>query len=172
MSWFQEAIDSWKSPLFGTYFQQTGYVVAAAGGAPKKAFNHLEKLLTHIGQNQTFGPGIKGLDNRQHFLDYTWQISGPLTGFKGYYNRLGGYANSADTLRGIFTHCAAMGVKIVLGEEDGRIQRLIYEGGKCVGVEAASGKTHRADLMICAIALMLHHWYQVLGILLLLDIGR
>ena len=170
----QEAISAWKTPLFGPYFHQTGYVVAATGRAPQKAIDHLEKALASIESDPAFAPGIRRLNDPRDFREYTWQYSGPLTGFRGYYNRLAGYAHSADALVGIWKHCAARGVRFVQGERAGKVEELVYErgdahseaahgksggggggsggpGSKCTGVRTADGKVHAADLTICAL---------------------
>ncbi|KAM0709781.1 hypothetical protein Q7P35_003822 [Cladosporium inversicolor] len=146
-----EAIQGWKTPLFGPYFHQTGYVVATTGRAPPKAVEHLEKALSSVQADPTFAPGIKRLTGAADFKDYTWQYSGPLTGFKGYFNRLAGYAHSADTLKGLWEHCASRGVRFVLGEEAGKVERLVYQGRKCTGIATADGKTRQAELVICAL---------------------
>lgn len=112
---------------------------------------HLEKALASIEKDPTFAPGIRRLDGANDFKDYTWQYSGPLSGFKGYYNRLAGYAHSADTLKGLWQHCAASGVRFVLGKTHGKVTQLVYSGRKCTGVQTANGKTHSAELTICAL---------------------
>jgi sarcosine oxidase/L-pipecolate oxidase len=58
--------------------------------APEKAVTHLEKALASIEKDPAFAPGIKRLDGASDFKDYTWQYTGPLSGFKGYFNRLAG----------------------------------------------------------------------------------
>lgn len=158
----QDALEGWKTPLFGPYFHQTGYVVAATGRAPQKAFDHLEKALSSISSHPAFASEIKRLDSGQDFKKYTWQYSGPLTGFRGYFNRVAGYANSGATLKGIWDHCAGIGVKFVMGEETGRVTELLYadrastesEGGtvkrRCTGVKTADGNQHHAALTIVA----------------------
>ena len=166
----QEAIEGWKTPLFGSYYHQTGYVVAATGRAPQKAIDHLEKALSTIESDPKFAPGIRRLDRSKDFREYTWQYSGPLNGFRGYYNRLAGYAHSSDALLGIWKYCASKGVKFVQGEKAGKVGELVYShanssstsihkepGGvsamdcKCTGVKTADGKFHAADVTICAL---------------------
>lgn len=137
--------------MYGPYFHQTGYVVAATGKAPPKAVEHLEAALANVEKHPAFASGIRRLDGAKDFKDYTWQYSGPLNGWKGYYNRLAGYGHSADTLKGIWEHCASIGVKFVLGERAGKVTKLLYSGSKCVGLETADGKKHKADLTICAL---------------------
>lgn len=126
-------------------------MVATTGRAPAKAVKHLEDALATIENDSVFAPGIKRLNGAKDFRDYTWQYSGPLTGFKGYYNRLAGYAHSSDALVGIWEHCSRIGVRFVFGEEKGRVVKLIYDGKKCVGVESADRQIHKADLTICAL---------------------
>lgn len=129
----------------------------------------MEKALASIESDPKFAPGIRRLNDSKDFKEYTWQYSGPLTGFRGYYNRLGGYAHSSDTMVGIAKHCASKGVKFVQGEEAGKVEELVYsrpetsslEPGhnnnkdslpsKCTGVRTADGKLHAAALTICAL---------------------
>ncbi|KAE8369007.1 FAD dependent oxidoreductase [Aspergillus caelatus] len=146
-----EAIEGWKTPLFGPYYHQTGYVVATTGKAPGKAITHLEKALASIEKDPAFAPGIRRLDGAKDFKNYTWQYTGPLSGFKGYYNPLAGYAHSSDTMKGIWVHVSQRGVKSILGERAGKAVRLEYSNGKVTGVTTADGKTHLADLVISAL---------------------
>lgn len=133
-------------------------MVAATGRAPKKAVEHLEKALSNVEADPSFASGIRRLAGAEAFKDYTWQYSGPLTGFRGYFNRLAGYAHSADTLKGIWEHCASNGIKFVLGEPAGKVVQLVYSKdgtltskGKCTGIKTADGKIHSADLTICTL---------------------
>lgn len=163
-------MEGWKTPLFGPYYHQTGYVVAATGRAPQKAIDHLEKALSSISSHPTFAPEIRQLNSSKDFKDHTWQYTGPLTGFKGYFNRIAGYAHSADTLKGIWEHCASRGVKFIMGESAGKAVELLYtdatafpssstgtgpqertEKRRCVGVKTADGKRHFAEVTICAL---------------------
>ncbi|KAH0159607.1 oxygen oxidoreductase, partial [Aureobasidium melanogenum] len=109
-----QAIEAWKDPLFGPYYHETGYIVATSGSAPAKAKKSLDTALASVSKHTVFAPGIQALDNADEIRKYAWQISGPLNGFTGYYNRLAGYAHSANALKGIFLHCATLGIKFVL----------------------------------------------------------
>lgn len=138
-------------------------MVCATGNAPKKATDHLEKALASIESDPSFASGIYRLSSPSDFKAHTWQYSGPLTGFKGYYNRLAGYAHSADALRGAWEHCVRLGVKFIQGEQAGKVVELVYADlpsaktasspnrRRCIGVRTADGKVHSADLNICAI---------------------
>lgn len=57
-------------------------------------------------------------------------------------------------MKGIWEHCAAKGVRFILGGEKGKVDTLLREpgGGKrFVGVRTTDGKEHPADLVICAL---------------------
>ncbi|KFX97637.1 hypothetical protein V490_02687 [Pseudogymnoascus sp. VKM F-3557] len=146
-----EAIAEWKGPLFAPHYHQTGYIVATSGNAPKKVTKHLEKALASIETGPTFAGGIRRLHDAKDFNDYAWQFSGPMSGFKGYYNRVAGYVHSSDVMKAVWEHCASQGVKFILGEDKGAVVSLNYSGeSKCVGVTTRDGKQHPADLTICA----------------------
>nr|POF01400.1 l-saccharopine oxidase [Quercus suber] len=146
-----EAMKAWKTRLFGAHYHQTGYVVATTGRAPAKAVEHLEKALKSIESDPALAGGINRLDGAEDFKFYTWQYSGPLTGFKGYYNRTAGYAHSSHALKTLWEHCASHGVKFKLGEEAGKVIDLVRSGAKVTSIKTADGKTHATDLVICAL---------------------
>ncbi|CZT15890.1 related to FAD-dependent oxidoreductase [Ramularia collo-cygni] len=146
-----QAIKAWQTPLFGPYYHHTGYVVAATGSAPVKAVEHLEAALSSIQSHPELSPGIRRLDSPEDFKTYTWQYSGPLTGFKGYFNPTAGYAHSADALHGIWLHCASRGVRFILGDSIGKVSAIIYSGSRATGLVTADGRRHLADLVIVAL---------------------
>ncbi|RMZ90331.1 hypothetical protein DV736_g2426, partial [Chaetothyriales sp. CBS 134916] len=146
-----EAIRGWKTPLFGPYFHQTGYIVATTGRAPPKATHHLNKALESIATHPVFSSEIRSLKSGNEFRDVAWQFTGPLNGFTGYFNRLAGYAHSSDAMKGVWSYLAAKGVKFVLGESRGRVAELLYSGGRCTGVRTADGQTHSASTVIVAL---------------------
>jgi sarcosine oxidase/L-pipecolate oxidase len=149
--WAKQAIRAWKTPLFGPYYHQTGYIVATTGRAPPKASEHLEKALKSIEDDPAFSSGIQRLSSASDFKDHVWQFSGPLSGFNGYYNRLAGYAHSSDAMKGLWEYLASHGVKFNLGENAGRVIDLVWnENKQCVGVKLGDGRSHPTDILICA----------------------
>jgi sarcosine oxidase/L-pipecolate oxidase len=131
-----------------------GYVVAATGAAPDKAVKHLQKALSSVKNHPVFSGGITSLDTSQAFKDVYWQFTGPLNGFRGYHNRLAGYAHSSNAMADIYQHLAGRGVKFVLGPVGGKAVKLIYSydqdgrGRRCTGFQVASGKVHSAGTTI------------------------
>lgn len=150
-----DAIQAWKTPLFGPYYHQTGYIVATTGRAPQKATDHLQHALRSIATHPVFSPGIKSLNSSNDFRDLAWQFTGPLSGFTGYFNQLAGYAHSSNAMRGVWSHLAARGVKFVLGDSQGRATGLLYSSQstsrRCTGVRTADSQTHTASTVIVAL---------------------
>lgn len=146
----KEAINQWKTPLWGANFHQLGYVLATSIEAPEKAATHLQTALQSVKSHPVFAPGITPLTKSQDFKDLIWQFSGPATGFKGYFNRLAGYVHSSNAMRDTYLHLAGRGVKFVLGSEAGKAVKFIYNtsqiasGRRCTGFQTADGQTHEA----------------------------
>lgn len=149
-------MQEWKTPLFGPYYHQTGYIVATTGQAPQKAVDHMQKALQTISSHPVFSCEITALNSAEDFRHRAWQFTGPLQGFRGYFNRLAGYAHSSDTLHATMLHCAANGVRFVTGEKAGRVVELVYDAQTgpdpvCIGVKTADDQFHAAKTTICAL---------------------
>lgn len=143
-----QAIQGWKTPLFGPYYHHTGYVVAASHRAPEKAVTHLREALSSIKEHKVFKPFISPLNSAADFKEVFWQFTGP-AGFKGYFNRYAGYAHSANAMKGIYVHLTKRGVRFILGEEQGKIASFEYAAsGRCTGVRTVDGVTHAAALVV------------------------
>jgi sarcosine oxidase/L-pipecolate oxidase len=147
----QKAINRWKTPLWGANFHQVGYVLATSSAAPAKAVKHLQTALLSVKDHPVFAAGITPLDNSQAFKDIYWQFSGPLSGFRGYHNRLAGYAHSSNAMADIHRHLVGRGIKFVLGPEEGKAVKLLYSTNdnhspqrRCTGFQVASGQRHYA----------------------------
>ncbi|KAM3070514.1 hypothetical protein ACMFMG_010335 [Clarireedia jacksonii] len=147
-----EAIQKWKTPFYGPYFHQTGYVVATSGNAPQKAVDHLEHALASVQDHPTFAPSITPLKTNRDFQDLLWQFTGKMTGFKGYFNRLAGYTHSSNAMKGLHKYLATKGVKFMLGDRDGKVTKLIYTGTgsscRCTAIQTANRVIHEVHLTI------------------------
>ncbi|EXJ55456.1 hypothetical protein A1O7_08383 [Cladophialophora yegresii CBS 114405] len=146
-----KAINRWKTPLWGRNFHQVGYVLATSSEAPAKAVKHLQTALLSVKDHPVFAAGITPLETPQAFKDIYWQFSGPLSGFRGYHNRLAGYAHSSNAMADIHQQLVGKGVKFVLGPEDGKAVKLLYSDHdqrslerRCTGFQVASGQHHYA----------------------------
>ncbi|KIX07128.1 uncharacterized protein Z518_05105 [Rhinocladiella mackenziei CBS 650.93] len=155
-----EAIEGWKTPDFSPYYHQTGHLVTVSGQASLKATQHHEEAFEYVTKHPVLSRGVQPINTRAQFQEYAWQLSGPLKGFKGYFNRLEGYAHSANALRGIYTLLAGRGVKFLLGPEIGHVVELIYDSplvssssrsSRCTGVRTRDGKAHAVQTTICAL---------------------
>ena len=149
-----EAIEGWKTPLFAPYYHQTGYIVACSGAAPAKAQISLSTALASVLKHPAFKDGIDSLSRAEGFRKHAWQLSGNLDGYTGYFNRLAGYAHSANAMKAVAEHLSANGVRFILAHS-GEAKELLYHTSagsrRCIGVKTADGKAHFADLTICAL---------------------
>ncbi len=80
---------------------------------------------------------------------------GPVAGWTGYYNKLAGYAHSANALKAVHGACVKAGVKFRTGR-DGHVERLLFtkssqSGETCIGVQTYSGLEYHADTTILAL---------------------
>ncbi|KAJ9608628.1 hypothetical protein H2200_006399 [Cladophialophora chaetospira] len=152
-----KAINRWKTALWGANFHQVGYVLATSSAAPEKAVKHLQTALLSVKSHPVFANGITPLDTSQDFKEIYWQFDGPLTGFRGYHNRLAGYAHSSNAMADIHRHLIGWGVKFVLGPKEGKVVRIVYRESdnsserSCIGVQAASGQIHHARRTIACL---------------------
>lgn len=148
----KKAMEGWKTPLFGPYFHQTGYLNSASGAAPQKSIDTLTKNLKSLSSSPPFAGQTSVLSKKEDFRKVAWQLTGPLDGFRGYFNRLAGYAHSANALKGIQQYCASKGVRFLLGEKIGKVDALLYDPSRrCAGVRTADGERHAADRVVCAL---------------------
>lgn len=150
-----DAIKAWKTPLFGPYYHETGYIVATTDKAPAKAKKHLEEALGSVASHPVFKSEISALKSPDDFRKVAWQFTGPLNGFTGYINRLAGYAHSSNAMRGIWGHLSQQGIKFVLGPAHGQVEEIVYSNSgssrSATGVRTADGVVHKADKVIVAL---------------------
>ena len=133
--------------------------MTVSGQAPQKAVKHHDEAFEYVTAHSVLGARVTPLNTRAEFKDYAWQLNGPLNGFKGYFNRLEGYAHSGNALKGISTLLAGQGVKFLLGPDEGDVVELLYDATtsgagtlrRCTGVRTKGGKVHAAQVTICAL---------------------
>ncbi|KAH6679995.1 FAD dependent oxidoreductase [Plectosphaerella plurivora] len=150
-----QAIAAWKTEDWAPYYHQTGHLVTVSGHAPEKAVTCHEFAEDFVTKHKVLSRGVTPLRTRDDIRDVCWQLSGPLSGFRGYFNHLEGYAHSADALRGISQLLAGRGFRFILGPQKGHVVELIYSGAdasrRCTGVRSRDGQQHSFDTVICAL---------------------
>lgn len=146
----QEAIRAWQTPLFAPHFHQTGFLHCVSGDASARATETLERFRAAAEQDPFIREYVVPIDGHEDIKQHAWQYrDGPLTGWKGYFNRLDGYAHSANALAGVAREVRARGVKIYTGDS-GAVNSIVYDGvGKCTGVRTKNG-AFEAKLVIVA----------------------
>ncbi|RCI04754.1 hypothetical protein CU098_009984 [Rhizopus stolonifer] len=64
-----------------------------------------------------------------------------------YYNKVGGWCNSAEAIKHIYQKCQDNGVKFVLGDQ-GCFTQLITQARSVVGIKTKDGQSHLADRVV------------------------
>jgi sarcosine oxidase/L-pipecolate oxidase len=147
-----EAIEKgWKTPLFAPYYHQTGYLMLCSGGASDKPVKSMQKARASVETHPFFKPGIQNAATREDLHRLAWQLDGPLRGFHGYFNPMAGYAHSGNAQRGLAEHLATQGVRFVLGGKAGTANKILCEGGRCIGAQTEDGQRRLANLTVCAL---------------------
>jgi sarcosine oxidase/L-pipecolate oxidase len=151
-----DAIRKWQSdPLYTPHYHQTGFLNVTSGKAAQNTKGAVESYFQSLQNNPAFNGQTTRVNNSQDIKKLVPKFTGPLTGFKGYHNKLAGYGHSANALRAVYEQCVKLGVKFHLGEKDGEVESLLYassrEATKCVGARTRGGKIHAADKTIVAL---------------------
>ncbi|CZR57837.1 related to fructosyl amino acid oxidase [Phialocephala subalpina] len=143
-----EAINAWKTPLFKQYYREVGYLLANSEKAPQKTKDTLRSFRATIASNPSFSGAISDIETREDIRKHAPAFNGPAKGWKGYFNKLAGYAKAADAMEAVYKECLTLGVRFKLGNG---VSKLLYEGSKCTGARTSSGKVYKADLTIVAL---------------------
>ncbi|KAI0975082.1 FAD dependent oxidoreductase [Xylaria arbuscula] len=149
-----EALKAWKTPLFAPHYHQTGFLHCASEAAPEKAFKTLRSFQASAERHPEVRKYLSLLETRDDILKEVWQFQdGPLSGWKGYYNRYDGYAHSTNALKAVHEACVALGVRFLLGEA-GNVVEILYQNPererKATGLRTHSGATYNAKLILVA----------------------
>ena len=65
--------------------------------------------------------------------------------WRGYFNKLAGYAHSGDAQHATYAACCELGVKFGLGDA---VSRLAWDADRCVGAHTVSGRLYGADVVV------------------------
>ncbi|KAF4986280.1 hypothetical protein FDECE_16034, partial [Fusarium decemcellulare] len=110
------------------------------------------KNLASVKAHPELKDGVQSLGSPDEFRKFAWQLTGPLQGFQGYFNKTAGYGHSGNTLKAVYNYCATKGVRFILGEQAGKVTSLTYDNsGRVTGLETANGHKHSAALTIVAL---------------------
>lgn len=151
----KDAVRGWQTPLFAPYFHQTGFLHCVSGDAPDKAVGTLNRFRASAENHPQVRKHVAPLDGPEDIRQHCWQYNdGPLTGWHGYFNRLDGYAHSADALVGVFNAARDRGVKFCLGD-GGAVSGMVYAKGadgkrKATGVRTRTGVVEAKLIIIAA----------------------
>lgn len=136
-----------EDPLFAPYYHQVGYLLGNSPAAPDKAKKTLAKSLSNISQRPAWKGRIKALNSREDIRQVAPAFDGPMQ-WQGYFNSLAGWTHATDSMHAVYAACCALGVKFRLG--DG-VEKLAWDGDRCVGAYTTTGKLHAADTVVVAL---------------------
>ncbi|OAG42697.1 hypothetical protein AYO21_02980 [Fonsecaea monophora] len=150
-----DAIRKWQTdPLYKPYYREVGYLNVVSGSAPPVIRDALHKYASSIEKVPAFSGKITMVDGSVSIKAIEPRFSGPVEGWKGYVNRLAGYAHSANAMEAVYRACMAKGVAFYLGPVVGEVQNLVHAPGshsKVTGCRTRGGIIYEADLIIVAL---------------------
>ncbi|GME42057.1 Sarcosine oxidase [Neofusicoccum parvum] len=145
----QKAISAWQTPLFAPHFHQTGFLHCVSSAAPDKAIGTLDRFHASAQRHPAIAPHVVPIDSDADIRRLVWQYKdAPLPGWRGYLNRLDGYAHSGAALQAVYRATRARGVRFFLGPSAGGVAAIAH--GQATGVTTADGRFHNAALVIVA----------------------
>ncbi|KAL1623554.1 hypothetical protein SLS56_008258 [Neofusicoccum ribis] len=147
-----KAISAWQTPLFAPHFHQTGFLHCVSSAAPDKAIGTLDRFHASAQRHPAIAPHVVPIDSDADVRRLVWQYKdAPLPGWRGYLNRLDGYAHSGAALQAVYRATRARGVRFFLGPSAGGVAAIASnQSGNATGVTTADGRFHSAALVVVA----------------------
>ncbi|KAJ4268915.1 hypothetical protein NW762_002986 [Fusarium torreyae] len=137
----REAYDGWVRD-YSDHYHQSGFVMLASSSGNSYA----EKSK---GANKSLGDDLEEYENANDIRKKFPEIQAKIDGMKAYYNKNGGWADAASSIRQLATECTLAGVSFITGTR-GRVVSLRYSGYKVTGVNVAEGDPISAAQVILA----------------------
>ncbi|KAI8956695.1 FAD dependent oxidoreductase [Daldinia sp. FL1419] len=151
-----KAIRKWQSdPLYQPHFHQTGFLNVTSENAPQATKDVVTNYFTSIQGHPDFEGQVETVRGAEEIRRVAPAFTGPTTGWTGYFNRMAGYAHSANASRAVYNACVELGVNFVLGRDKGQVTELLYDAisprRTCVGVKTRGDEKYYADKVILAL---------------------
>ena len=142
----EATVHGWMDdPVFKPHFHETGCVIAAT---TKEGRAHM---------NTRDGPsdetGWSPLETKEDFQATMPKgvLTGAFPGWQGWWKKDGaGWVHARKSMESAGKEAQRLGVGFILGEQCGKVDKLIYEANDVKGAVTADGKQHRADRVILA----------------------
>ncbi|KAL1889645.1 hypothetical protein Sste5346_008764 [Sporothrix stenoceras] len=150
-----QAIRQWQtSPLYQPHFRQVGFLNVITGEAPPVVQNALFKYNKSVAENPAFDGYLVPCQDAAAIRKVASQFTGELPGWKGYLNRLAGYAQASNAMQAVYKECVKLGVVFHVGLA-GEVEELLYEATDgndkmCIGARTKDGVVHTARTTIVA----------------------
>ncbi|KAK6953918.1 hypothetical protein Daesc_003880 [Daldinia eschscholtzii] len=150
------AIRKWQTdPLYKPHFHQNGFLNVTSESAPQATKDVVTNYLTSIRGHPAFEGQVSTVHGAEEIKKVAPAFTGPTAGWSGYFNKLAGYAHSADASKAVYDACVKLGVNFVLGRDNGEVTELVYDTISsrrvCVGVKTRGNQIYHADKVILAL---------------------
>ncbi|KAI7896951.1 FAD dependent oxidoreductase [Mucor mucedo] len=149
----QLAIDSidiwnqWNQESSIPVYHNTGMLIFSGGAT---LCENEQQSLFHI-RNAGHGDWIEELNGDQIQKRYPYLENAVRSGLSsGYYNKVGGWCNSAEAIKLVYQKCKNNGVQFILGKESGHFESLLCKERSVIGIKTKDGVSHQADRVIMA----------------------
>ncbi|KAF3066451.1 L-pipecolate oxidase [Daldinia childiae] len=151
-----DAIDKWQSdPLYKPHFRQTGFLNVTSESAPQATKDVVTNYFTSIREHERFKKEVSLVHGAEGIKKVAPAFTGPTAGWSGYFNKLAGYAHSADASKAVYDACIKLGVNFILGRDNGQVTELVYDAISsrrvCVGVKTRGNQIYHAEKVILAL---------------------
>ncbi|KAH7029537.1 FAD dependent oxidoreductase [Microdochium trichocladiopsis] len=151
-----KAIKKWQTdPLYTPHYHETGFLNVTSSAATQQTKNVVETYISSIQANPAFDGKVQRVSGEDQIHSLVPAFNGPIPGWSGYFNRLAGYAHSANALRDVYRDCVRLGVKFHLGPKDGEVKSLLFAAARgvniCVGAKSRGGTLYQAQKTIVAL---------------------
>lgn len=145
------ATDEWKSDTWAQFYHNSGFVLASQQSPEDPYIAKCKQVLRQQGHE------IKNFDNSEQLVHRFPALAGIESGFNGYVNEKGGWADAAGSIRRLAELCSEEGVSFCTGPA-GTVQSLVVENARVIGVN-----TKTASLQCEQVILATGAWSNLLG---------
>ncbi|KAI5478450.1 hypothetical protein MNV49_005091 [Pseudohyphozyma bogoriensis] len=134
-----------EKALEGCY-KENGYIFSVCGKSATSVANWEQA----VANSRALGVQFEDLLTPEDFRAKAPFLKGPLTGWKGVYNKNAGWTHARNALTALTIECKKAGVKFFSGGA-GTMKEFVYGAkGAVVGVKTTDGTVHKADLTVLA----------------------
>lgn len=139
------AFEAWENPIFKAVYHKTG-MLGVADDNPE-ALEYVTKAYNKRVENN-YGENVEWCENIQSLVrKFPLLKDSNISGWKGYFDALGGWVHASKAMKIIYEECLKKGVKFKFGDS-GTVSGLEIREGKLVSVKCEDGSLQVAPKII------------------------